>query len=179
MKTCSNPWITIRNDNPVLMNYYGKIRNSVVVYFTITMCIVCHMTRYWPFVRGTHRSPVNSPQKGQWRGALMFSLIWVWINDWVNNRKPGDLRHYPGNYDVTVMHEYLANACLHPLPQTHRTGAWLSNILNTESTWPDWVWINCAVVKDQARITNYIWLLYVTVITCTHPNPFAVLSILC
>ena len=27
---------------------------------------------YWPFVRGIHRSPVNSPHKGQWRGALMF-----------------------------------------------------------------------------------------------------------
>ena len=24
---------------------------------------------------GVHRSPVNSPHKGQWRGALMFSLI--------------------------------------------------------------------------------------------------------
>ena len=24
---------------------------------------------------GIHRSPVNSPHKGQWRGALMFSLI--------------------------------------------------------------------------------------------------------
>ena len=31
--------------------------------------------RYWPFVRGIHRSPVNSDHKGQWRGALMFSLI--------------------------------------------------------------------------------------------------------
>ena len=28
--------------------------------------------RYWPFVRGIHRSPVNSPHKGQWRGAFMF-----------------------------------------------------------------------------------------------------------
>ena len=37
---------------------------------------------YWPFVRGIHWSPVNSPHKGQWRGALMFSL--AWINDWVN-----------------------------------------------------------------------------------------------
>ena len=34
--------------------------------------------RYWPFVRGIHRSPVNSPHKGQWRGALMFSLICAW-----------------------------------------------------------------------------------------------------
>ena len=31
--------------------------------------------RYGPFVRGIHRSPVNSPHKGQWHGALMFSLI--------------------------------------------------------------------------------------------------------
>ena len=43
--------------------------------------------RYWPFVQGIHRSPVNSPHKGQWRGALIFSLIWVWINEWVNNRE--------------------------------------------------------------------------------------------
>ena len=33
-----------------------------------------HFPRYWPFVRGIHRSPMNSPHKGQWRGALMFSL---------------------------------------------------------------------------------------------------------
>ena len=45
-----------------------------------------HFPRYWPFVRGIHRSPVNSPHKGQWRGDLMFSLICAWINDWVNNR---------------------------------------------------------------------------------------------
>ena len=34
--------------------------------------------RYWSFVRGIHRSPMNSPHKGQWRGALMFSLTCVW-----------------------------------------------------------------------------------------------------
>ena len=34
-----------------------------------------HVPRYWPCVRGIHRSPVNSPHTGQWRGALMFSLI--------------------------------------------------------------------------------------------------------
>ena len=32
-----------------------------------------HFPRYWPFVRRIHRSPVNSPHKGQWRGVLMFS----------------------------------------------------------------------------------------------------------
>ena len=59
--------------------------------------------RYWPFVQGIHRSPVNSPHKGQWRGALMFSLICVWINGWVNNREAADLRRYRAHYDVIVM----------------------------------------------------------------------------
>ena len=62
-----------------------------------------HFPRYWPFVRGIHRSPVNSPHKGQWYGALMFSLICVWIDDWVNNREAGDLRRYRAHYEVTVM----------------------------------------------------------------------------
>ena len=63
-----------------------------------------HFPRYWPFVRGIHRSPVNSPHKGQWRGAFMFSLICARINRWVNNREAGDLRRYRTHYDVTVMH---------------------------------------------------------------------------
>ena len=44
---------------------------------------------------------VNSPHKGQWRGALMFTLIW--INGWVNNHEAGDLRRFRGHYDVSVM----------------------------------------------------------------------------
>ena len=62
-----------------------------------------HFPRNWPFERGIHRSPVNSPHKGQWRGALMFTLICVWINDWVNNREAGDLRCYRAHYDVIVI----------------------------------------------------------------------------
>ena len=58
-----------------------------------------HFPRYWPFVREIHRSP----HKGQWRGALMISLICVWINDWVNNREAGDLRRHRAHYDVIVM----------------------------------------------------------------------------
>ena len=58
---------------------------------------------YWPFVRGIHWSPVNFPHKVQWRGALMFSLICIWINGWVNNREARDLRCYPAHYDITVM----------------------------------------------------------------------------
>ena len=60
-------------------------------------------SRYRPFVRGIHRSPVNSPHKGQWRGALMFSLIWAWKNGRVSNRYVGDLRRHRAHYDVTVI----------------------------------------------------------------------------
>ena len=68
-----------------------------------------HFPRHWPFVRGIHRSPVNSLHKGQWRGALMFSLICARINGWVNNREAGDLRRYPAQCDVTVMLKF--NSC--------------------------------------------------------------------
>ena len=54
-------------------------------------------------VTGIHWSPMNSPHKGQWRGALMFSLICAWINDRVNNRVTGDLRRHRTHYDVIVM----------------------------------------------------------------------------
>ena len=62
-----------------------------------------HFPRYWPFVRGIHRSPVNSSHKGQWRGALMFPLICAWINDWANNLEAGVLRRHQAHYDVIIM----------------------------------------------------------------------------
>ena len=62
-----------------------------------------HFPRYCPFVRGIHWSPVNSPHKGQWRGALVFSLICASINGSVNNGEVGDLKHHRAHYDVTVM----------------------------------------------------------------------------
>ena len=64
-----------------------------------------HFLCYWPFVPGIHRSLVNSPHKGQWRGALMFSLICteLWCFRWVNNREAGDLTCHRAHYDVIVM----------------------------------------------------------------------------
>ena len=59
--------------------------------------------RYCPFVRRIHRSPVNSSHKGQWRGALMFSLICAWRNGWVNDREAGNLRRHHAHYGITVM----------------------------------------------------------------------------
>ena len=41
--------------------------------------------------------------KGQWRGALNFSLICAWINGWANNHEAGDLRRHRAHNDVTLM----------------------------------------------------------------------------
>ena len=54
-----------------------------------------------------YRSSVNSPHKGQWRGALMFSLICAWINDWVNSRGASELRRHRAHNNVIIM----ATAC--------------------------------------------------------------------
>ena len=52
---------------------------------------------------GNSPVPENSQHKGQWRGALMFSLICARIINWVNNREAGDLRRHRDHYDVSVM----------------------------------------------------------------------------
>ena len=70
-----------------------------------------HFPRYWPFVRGIHRSPVNSPHKGKWRGALMFFF------DARLNKRLGKqsrrrwLRRYRAHYDVTVMSDWTPSLC--------------------------------------------------------------------
>ena len=72
------------------------------VYFHDDVINWKHFLRYWPFGRGIRRSPVNSPHKGQWRIALMFSLICAWTNGWVNIRDAGDLRCHLPHYVVTA-----------------------------------------------------------------------------
>ena len=52
---------------------------------------------------GEFTGPGEFPTQSQWHGALMFSLICVWINGWVNNREAGDLRRHRGHYNVNVM----------------------------------------------------------------------------
>ena len=93
-----------------LQSYDGEIKHS----YNLPTGTSFHPWSWWrhqmetfsallAICAGIHRSLVNFPHKGQWRGALMFSFICVWINAWVNNRKAGDLRRYRAYYDVTVM----------------------------------------------------------------------------
>ena len=57
------------------------------------------------------RSPVNSPHKGQWGGALVFSLICTWINGWVNNGEAGDLRRHRTHYDIAMANQNHVHIC--------------------------------------------------------------------
>ena len=47
----------------------------------------------------------------------MFTLIWVWINGWVNNREAGDLRRYRAHFDVIVM-----------MKRRRLTSVWISSL---------------------------------------------------
>ena len=57
---------------------------------------------------GVHRSPVNSPNKGQWRGALMFPLI---LNKWLSKQfQAGDLRRHRAHHDVIFVYQVCSHA---------------------------------------------------------------------
>ena len=56
----------------------------------------------------------NSPHKGQWHGALVFSLNCAWISGSVNNREAGDLNRHRAHYDVISMDTQTIHAIAYP-----------------------------------------------------------------
>ena len=103
---------------------------------------------YWPFLRGIHRLLVNSPHKGQWRGALMFPSICAWINGWVKSCEAGDLRRHRTQYNVTVMiakwQQYSYGACFF-FPTGLRSTPPLKNIY-------------CHQTSNSNRYNSTIWM---------------------
>ena len=61
-----------------------------------------HFLCYWPFLQ-EFTSPGEFPTQRPVTRSFDFSLICAWINNWVNNREAGDLRHHRGHYEVNVM----------------------------------------------------------------------------
>ena len=128
----------------MVANLLTHMRHSTSMSYHHAVIKWKHFPRYWPYVRGIHRSPVNSPHKGQWRGALVFSLIGARINGWVNKREAGDLRRYHAHYDVIVMCNGLcykelparlsvSNLDLEKIHQT-RNCVWYENLLVNKSS---------------------------------------------
>ena len=62
-----------------------------------------HFPRHWPFVRGIHRSPMNSRTKPN--DAELWCFLWFapWINGWVKNREASDLGRHRAHYYVIVV----------------------------------------------------------------------------
>ena len=62
-----------------------------------------YFPRYWYFVRRIHRSPIDSPHKGQCRRAYIFSLICARTNGWADSRDASDLRRHRAHYGDILM----------------------------------------------------------------------------
>ena len=107
----------------------------------------------------TGHSPVNSPHKGQWRGALMFSFIC--INGWVNNREAVDLRRHRAPYDVTVMKTWSPGMDTLPVSKSLREG----NVLPKEycGSW----FIFVVSVNTLQKQSSCRWFNFVTGIGTT------------
>ena len=121
-----------------------------------------HFPCYWQFVRWIHRSPMNSPHKGQWREALMFSLICAWINGWVNNGEVGDLRHHRAHYDVIIMETFSALLAIcagnSPAPgELPHKGQWCGALmLSLICVWIHG-WVNNREAGDFRRTSCSLW----------------------
>ena len=75
-----------------------------------------HFPRYWPFVRGIHRSGDFPAQRPVTRSFDVFFDLRPNIQYWVNNREVGDLRRHRCQYDVNIM----------TLPMTRNNFEWTS-----------------------------------------------------
>ena len=88
---CKHQW-SVHSYKSGHITCYMALRKPMVKWATWWRHQMETFSAYCPFVRGIHQTPVNSPHKGQWRGALMLSLIGAQINGWANNGDAGDLR---------------------------------------------------------------------------------------
>ena len=95
--------IIIKSEVWTITHCLGLGHETIVCAVCLSIFLWKHLSRNWSFVKRIHRSLVDSPHKGQWRGALIFSLIFAWTNGWANNRDAGDLKRHRTHYDITVI----------------------------------------------------------------------------
>ena len=107
-----------------------------------------HFPRYWSFVWGIHRGPVNSPHEGQWRGTSMCASI----NSWVNDGEASDLRRHHAHYDVNVMCEM---KCITRDSSVYRVYnfSYSSHLIHV--SWYNFAYCNC--VESDFKISNVFW----------------------
>ena len=89
------------NTTHIVVRLVDKIMGGQISTYHDNVTKLKQFPRYWPFLWGVHRSPVNSPHKGQWRGCFLWSPPEQ--NAWVNNREAGNLRRHRAHYDIIAM----------------------------------------------------------------------------
>ena len=166
-----NELMIISRDNRDIHSSIADLTNNVIKWKHFPCSWLRHQmeafSRYWPFVQGIHRSPVNSPHKNPWRGALMFSLICTWINGWAINREAGDLRRYRTHYDVHVMYWPFVLGIHHSLVNSQCKCQWHEDLMfSLICTWING-WVNNREAGDlshhRAQCDVTVMILFLTV----------------
>ena len=101
VKNCAGHWHCIEGSKGI------KLRNMIYTLFNTYISIPEILFLWLGQSLSTYLHTLHcmmTSHKGQWRGALMYTLICARINDWVNNREAGDWRRHRGHYDVNVMY---------------------------------------------------------------------------
>ena len=78
-------WLNPSNDFNLVISLPGDFQHLTVLVHQQALVLTTRwrhqmetFSALLALCEGNHRSPVDSPHKGQWRGALMFSLICAW-----------------------------------------------------------------------------------------------------
>ena len=144
----------------VLHTYNGNVMQDGGNVLGVTIISVPHalhvMTSWWRHQMETFSALLAiCAVQGQWRRALMFSLVCTRINGWMNNGESGDLRRHRAYYDVTVIHVSVYTLPVlcegnHQLQvdSIHKGSVMRSltliwhhcNVRTTRSTWAGWDW---------------------------------------
>ena len=108
---CTNYWYLVYV--PCILSNLNNIYQMATIHIWYNLSFNIPLLRYHFYMMTSSNgnifcvtgplSPVNSPHKGQWRGALVFSSICAWINVWVNSGEVGDMRRHRAHCDVIIM----------------------------------------------------------------------------
>ena len=119
-----------------------------------------HFPRYWPFVPGIHRSPVNSPHKGKW------CVVWL-TNGWIKKSRrwwfetPScPLWHQYNDYSQYSLDKLWPGTYLSKIVQI-MAFSWLAPSHYLAQCWQI---VNWTHRKKRQRITNQ------NTTTCIHEN---------
>ena len=126
-------------------------------------------------VWGIRRSPVNSPHKGQWRGAVFFYLICAWINGWVNNREAGDLKCHRAHWGVSVLYgkykglRYQATASINANKKEYIQNSACARVTNCFSAHERVILVFISRVAKQKQFVTRVHTLFYLLHDITNP----------